>query len=218
MSIRVMIVDDHQLFREGIKSILSATKDILVVSEAADGETAITQAHIHNPDIILLDIVMPHIDGIRTLRRMKDLGIKSRIIILSAHSSKNYIINAIKLGASGYITKDNNSQNLIQVIRRVESGGKYLQPSLGMILRQNLEEEEYDDYSEDIKKMELLSRREFEILTLVARGNTNKEIGNKLFISEKTVKNHMTQIFKKIEVEDRVQAVIFAYKNSIIEV
>jgi|SRR5690554_706853 two-component system response regulator DegU len=218
MSIRVMIVDDHQLFREGIKSILSATKDILVVSEAADGETAITQAHIHNPDIILLDIVMPHIDGIRTLRRMKDLGIKSRIIILSAHSSKNYIINAIKLGASGYITKDNNSQNLIQVIRRVASGGKYLQPSLGMILRQNLEEEEYDDYSEDIKKMELLSRREFEILTLVARGNTNKEIGNKLFISEKTVKNHMTQIFKKIEVEDRVQAVIFAYKNSIIEV
>lgn len=218
MSIRVMIVDDHQLFREGIKSILSATKDILVVSEAADGETAITQAHIHNPDIILLDIVMPHIDGIRTLRRMKDLGIKSRIIILSAYSSKNYIINAIKLGASGYITKDNNSQNLIQVIRRVASGGKYLQPSLGMILRQNLEEEEYDDYSEDIKKMELLSRREFEILTLVARGNTNKEIGNKLFISEKTVKNHMTQIFKKIEVEDRVQAVIFAYKNSIIEV
>ncbi|MGB4350935.1 MAG: response regulator transcription factor [Tissierellaceae bacterium] len=218
MSIRVMIVDDHQLFREGIKSILSATKDILVVSEAADGETAITQAHIHNPDIILLDIVMPHIDGIRTLRRMKDLGIKSRIIILSAHSSKNYIINAIKLGASGYITKDNNSQNLIQVIRRVASGGKYLQPSLGMILRQNLGEEEYDDYSEDIKKMELLSRREFEILTLVARGNTNKEIGNKLFISEKTVKNHMTQIFKKIEVEDRVQAVIFAYKNSIIEV
>ncbi|MFY9285939.1 MAG: response regulator transcription factor [Tissierellaceae bacterium] len=218
MSIRVMIVDDHQLFREGIKSILSATKDILVVSEAADGETAITQAHIHNPDIILLDIVMPHIDGIRTLRRMKDLGIKSRIIILSAHSSKNYIINAIKLGASGYITKDNNRQNLIQVIRRVASGGKYLQPSLGMILRQNLEEEEDDDYSEDIKKMELLSRREFEILTLVARGNTNKEIGNKLFISEKTVKNHMTQIFKKIEVEDRVQAVIFAYKNSIIEV
>jgi two-component system response regulator DegU len=218
MSIRVMIVDDHQLFREGIKSILSATKDILVVSEAADGETAITQAHIHNPDIILLDIVMPHIDGIRTLRRMKDLGIKSRIIILSAHSSKNYIINAIKLGASGYITKDNNRQNLIQVIRRVASGGKYLQPSLGMILRQNLGEEEYDDYSEDIKKMELLSRREFEILTLVARGNTNKEIGNKLFISEKTVKNHMTQIFKKIEVEDRVQAVIFAYKNSIIEV
>lgn len=218
MSIRVMIVDDHQLFREGIKSILSATKDILVVSEAADGETAITQAHIHNPDIILLDIVMPHIDGIRTLRRMKDLGIKSRIIILSAHSSKNYIINAIKLGASGYITKDNNSQNLIQVIRRVASGGKYLQPSLGMILRQNLEEEEYDDYSEDIKKMELLSRREFEILTLVARGNTNKEIGNKLFISEKTVKNHMTQIFKRLEVEDRVQAVIFAYKNSIIEV
>ena len=161
---------------------------------------------------------MPHIDGIRTLRRMKDLGIKSRIIILSAHSSKNYIINAIKLGASGYITKDNNSQNLIQVIRRVASGGKYLQPSLGMILRQNLGEEEYDDYSEGIKKMELLSRREFEILTLVARGNTNKEIGNKLFISEKTVKNHMTQIFKKIEVEDRVQAVIFAYKNSIIEV
>lgn len=211
-----MLVDDHNLFREGLKKILSDTKDIIVVSEAADGETAITQAHIHKPDIILLDIVMPHINGIDTLKKMKDLGIKSKIIILSSYSSKNYIIDSIKIGANGYITKENDSTSLINVIRSVYSGSTYLQPSLGKILRQNIEENQLDHT--DIEKIDLLSKREYEILTLIASGYNNKEIGNNLFISEKTVKNHITNIFKKIEVEDRVQAVIFAYTNEIIEI
>lgn len=214
MSIRLMIVDDHKLMREGIKRILSDIKDIVVVSEAADGETAIKNAHIYNPDVILLDIVMPKIDGIETLRRIKDIGIKSKIIMLSGYTSKKYIIDSIKMGANGYITKDNDVERLINVIRDVHSGGTYLQPLLGKILRQNIQEEQIDN--RDIEKIERLSKREYEILSLVSNGYSNKEIGNELFISEKTVKNHITNMFKKLEVEDRVQAVIFAYTNEII--
>lgn len=216
MAIRVMIVDDHRLFREGIKRILSDTKDIIVIAEAEDGEKAIKQVHIYNPDIILLDMVMPKMNGIETLRRMKDLGIKGKIIILSGYSNKNYIIDSIKIGAKGYITKDNNSTSLINVIRAVHSGSTYLQPSLGIILRQYINEESID--YKDINKIELLSKREYEVLKLIAQGHNNKEIGKKLFISEKTVKNHITSIFKKLEIADRVQAVIFAYYNEIVKI
>lgn len=214
MSIRLMIVDDHKLMREGIKRILSDANDIVVVSEAADGETAIKNAHIFNPDVILLDIVMPGIDGIETLRRIKDIGIKSKVIILSGFTSKKYIIDSIKMGASGYLTKDNDVEKLISVIRAVYSGGTYLQPLLGKILRQNIQEDQLDNI--DIEKIERLSKREYEILSLVSNGYNNKDIANELYISEKTVKNHITSIFKKLEVEDRVQAVIFAYANKII--
>ncbi|NLY46296.1 MAG: response regulator transcription factor [Tissierella sp.] len=214
MSIRLMIVDDHRLFREGIKKILSDTKDIVVVGEASDGESAIMNMDIYNPDIILLDIVMPHMNGIETLSKIKDLGIKSKVIILSAYSNKKNIIESIKIGANGFITKDNDSESLINVIRNVYSGETYLQPSLGKILRENIGEEFPNDI--DIEKIETLSKREYEILTLIANGYNNKAIGKELFISEKTVKNHITSIFKKIEVEDRVQAVIFAYTNEII--
>lgn len=214
MSIRLMIVDDHKLMREGLKRILSQTKDIIVVAEAGDGESAIKVAHTYDPDIILLDIMMPKLDGIETLRRMKDLGVKSRIIMLSAQSSKSYIVNSIKLGASGYLTKDNDSEKLIKVIRDVHSGSTYLQPQLAKILRHNIKEDKINNH--DMDKLDSLSKREYEILSLLSSGYNNKQIAIKLFISEKTVKNHITNIFKKLEVEDRVQAVLFSYRNEII--
>lgn len=211
-----MVVDDHQLFREGIKCILSKNKDIMVVCEASNGEEAIVQANIHKPDIILLDIVMPKISGMEVIGKLKDLGIKSKVIILSAFSSRNHIIDSIKLGASAYISKDNSSDTLVSTIRHIYSGGKYLQPSLGKLLLQNVEEHNNKEIS--INKIALLSNREYEVLRLLATGCNNKEIGNNLYISEKTVKNHLTSIFKKIEVEDRLQAVIFAYINEIIDI
>lgn len=214
MSIRLMVVDNHRLFREGIKSILSDTKDVIVVAEASDGETAVVNASIYNPDIILLDIALPRMNGIDALGEMKDQGVKSKIIILSGQSNKKDIIASIKLGANGFITKDNNSEKLIDIIRKVYSGDSYLQPSLGKILRQNVEDEFIDD--KNVEKIESLSTREYEILILMSSGYNNKAIAKELFISEKTVKNHITSIFKKLEVEDRVQAVIFAYTNEIV--
>ncbi|NLN15298.1 MAG: response regulator transcription factor [Tissierellia bacterium] len=216
VSIRLLIVDDHRLFREGLKKILKETRDIIIVSEAGDGETAIKKANIYNPDIILLDLKMPGMDGKEVLRRVKDIGIKSKFIILSASLARGDIIDSIKLGADAYLSKDINSNNLIKVIRSVYKGEYPVRASLNKILNENIKEEEMEMASGDLEKIDLLSRREYEILSLVASGFSNKEIGEKLFISEKTVKNHLTNIFKKIEVQDRVQATIFAYNNQIV--
>lgn len=214
MSIRLMVVDRHMLFREGIKSILSYTNDIIVVAEAFDGETTVVNANVYDPDIILLDIELPHKNGISVLSEMRERGIKSKIIILSGNPSKKDITASIKLGANGFITKDNNSEKLIDIIRKVCLGKNYLQPSLGQILRQNIEDEFIDDI--DIQKIESLTSREYEILILMSRGYNNNTIAKELFISEKTVKNHITSMFKKLAVEDRVQAVIFAFANEIV--
>lgn len=214
MSIRLMIVDYHGLFREGIRRILSDTKDIIVVAEASDGETAIVNAKIYNPDIILLDISMPYMNGIDTLRKMKDQGIKSKIIILSGKSNKKNIIDSIKIGADCFLTKDNNSESLIDTIRKLYRGESDFGQSLEKMLSDNIEEELLDDI--DVGKIDKLSTREYEILILIAHGYNNKAIGKELYISEKTVKNHITSLFKKLEVEDRVQAVIFVYTNKIL--
>jgi len=134
--INMVIADDHVLFREGIKSIVEGHKDIKVVSEANNGIEVVEAANMYKPNIILLDIRMPKMNGLEALRRIKDLGIKSKVIILSSYSNKNYIIDAIKIGANGYLTKDCTSANLMKVIRNVSIGGNYLHPSLAMILKE----------------------------------------------------------------------------------
>lgn len=212
--ISIMIVDDHILIRQGIRKILEDNKGIKVVGEADNGVEALELIPVYRPDIILLDIIMPEMNGLETLRKIKDLGIKSKVIILSSYSNKGYIVDAIKIGASGYLVKNCTSENLIRAIKNVSVGSSYLHPSLARILRETNKEGEGDS---GIGKIELLSKREYEILHLLTHGYTNLEIGQKLFISEKTVKNHITNIYKKIEVEDRVQAVIFAYNHGIIE-
>lgn len=213
--IRVMIVDDHSILREGIKYLLELQDDIKVIAEAGDGEEAINFASKFIPEIILMDINMPKSSGLEALRKLKDVGIKSKVIILTAYSNREHIIEAIKTGAKGFILKDSNSDVLIKAIRDVSQGRNYLQPSVVSILNQYV----YDDPNDskgDFEKINILSPREYEVLVLIASGHSNKEIGNQLFISEKTVKNHITNIFKKLDVEDRVQAAIFAFNNHII--
>ena len=160
-----------------------------------------------------MDINMPNSNGLEALRKIKDLGINSKVIILTSESKREYIIEAIKIGAKGFMQKTSTSKNLIKAIRDVDKGRNYLQPSLANILTQNSIEITLDN--SDIRKVEILSKREYEVLVLIASGYNNKVIGEELFISEKTVKNHITNIFKKLEVEDRVQAVIFSYANNI---
>ena len=209
----IMIVDDHRLVREGVKKILESYKGIKVVSEAENGVEALKMIPSIKPDIILLDIKMPKLNGLDTLKRIKDFDNSSKIIILSAYSNKEYIIDAIKRGANGYLLKSCTSENLIQAINRVNRNSSYLQPSLVKVLR----EVNKKDYIEPvIDKLSLLSNREYEILYLIAKGYNNMEIGLELFISEKTVKNHITNIYKKIDVKNRVQAVIFSYECELI--
>ena len=211
--IKIMLVDDHNLFREGIKKILENEKDFKIIAEAADGIEAVKKAIKSSPDIILMDINMPNSSGLDALSKIKNLGIKTKVIILTSESKREYIIEAIKIGAKGFLQKNTTSTNLIKVIREVDIGRSYLQPSLANILSQGPKENTIEE--ESFYKIDLLSKREYEILVLIASGYNNKDIGQALFISEKTVKNHITNLFKKIEVKDRVQAVIFSYANNI---
>lgn len=210
--ITVLIADDHALIREGIKQILELEGDICVIGQANDGEEAFELAEKLNPDIILLDINMPNINGIEALRRFKDMGIKSKVIILTIHEDKEYILKTLKLGANGYMLKDSSANSLIEGIRRVAKGERYIQSSVADLVSASRDDDSVD---KSIEQINSLTNREYEVLILIAEGLNNKDIAERLYISEKTVKNHVSNIFKKLDLNDRVQAAIFAYKNNI---
>ncbi|MCK9444226.1 MAG: response regulator transcription factor [Tissierellaceae bacterium] len=211
--ITVLIADDHVLIREGIKQILELEEDIHVVGQAGNGEEAFEMCESLKPDIVLLDINMPKLNGIEALRKFKDMGIKSKVIILTIHEDKEYILKTIKLGANGYLLKDSTADNLLKGIRRVAAGETYIQQSVADLVSTASDRDGTNDDTTDI--ISLLTTREYEVLILIAEGLNNKDIAEKLFISEKTVKNHVSNIFKKLELNDRVQAAIFAYKNNL---
>lgn len=211
--ITVIIADDHKLVREGLKQLLELEDDISVIDQAGDGKEAIEKTLKYVPDILLLDINMPLINGIDVLRRLKDLGVSTKIIMLTIHDDKEYIFETIKIGADGYMVKDSDADTLIKAIREVKDGRSYIQPSVAKMVAEGLNSD--DEVSSRLKKIKSLTKREYEVLTLIAEGLNNKDIADKLFISEKTVKNHVSNIFKKIGVNDRIQAAIFAYKNNI---
>lgn len=210
--IKVVIADDHVLIREGIKQILELEEDIIVIGQTGNGEEAIEIALDLEPDIILLDINMPKVNGIETLRRFKDLGIETRVIILTIHEEKEYILETMKLGAAGYMLKDSDADSLIKGIKDVALGKKYIQPSIEHLV--SISNEPDIGKNRDLEKIHLLTKREYEVLLLIAEGLNNRNIGTRLYISEKTVKNHVSNILKKLELNDRVQAAIFAYKNN----
>lgn len=212
--ITVMIADDHVLMREGIKQLLELEDDLDVIAQAGNGEDAVEIALEYNPDVILLDINMPKMNGIDVLRRLKDLGIESKVIMLTIHEDKEYLFETMKIGAKGYVLKDSDADSLIKAIRDVHDGNTYIQPSIASLLVEGINKND-KELNKDILKIEALTKREYEVLTLIAEGLNNRDIADKLYISEKTVKNHVSSIFKKIEVNDRIQAAIFAFKNNI---
>ncbi len=213
-SIDVMIADDHSLMREGLKQLLELEVNIDVVAQAGDGKEALSQALKYNPDVVLLDINMPKMNGIEVLRRFRDLGIESKVIMLTIHEDREYLFETMNMGANGYILKDSDANSLIKAIKSVNNGGTYIQPSIKSILsdrRTNIDKES----NEELLKVKSLTNREYEVLTLIAEGLNNRKIAERLYISEKTVKNHVSSIFKKLEVNDRIQAAIFAFKTNI---
>lgn len=211
-NIKLVIIEDQLLIMEGLCKICEETPDIKVVGQANNGKYAIDLLKEKNPDVILLDMDMPVINGLETLRMIKKQGAKGKVIMLSDHNSKNHVIEAMEIGAKGYISKNASSKELIKTIRYVHSGNTYIQPNIKNDSQGADDNKKEDEVSDKIKQ---LSKREYEILYLLASGYKNKEIGDRLFISEKTVKNHITSIYKKLGVEGRVQAVIFAYTHQI---
>lgn len=210
--IKIFIADDHLMVRQGLKQLLELGEEIEVVGQAGDGDLAIKEILELNPDVALIDINMPITNGIEVTKILKDKNCKTKIVILTIHNEIEYLLKAIDEGADGYILKDSDFDILIEAIKSVHCGGSYIQSSMALQLAKKLNQPfESQKYIND------LTKREVEVLILVTEGLLNKEIAHKLYISEKTVKNHISNIFKKINVNDRTQAAVFAIKNSIVD-
>ena len=214
-AIKVMIVDDHELIREGISKILDMENDIDIIFKAKSGIEALEALKDVKPDVILLDINMSELNGIDTLKKIKASGSKTKIIMLTVYDDVEYISQSINLGANGYVLKDSDSDTLIKTIKIVNEGGSYIQPTLATQLIKHMTNEKKN--TNDKKLLELLTRRELIVMKEISSGLNNKSISKKLNISEKTVKNHVSSILKKLELQDRTQVAIYAIKNKIID-
>lgn len=212
MSTKVMLVDDHALIREGIKQLLEFDGSIDVIEQASDGAECLEKLQHVQPDILLLDINMPNVNGIEVLEEIKKKNIPVKVLMLTVHSEAEYLVQAVDIGANGYILKDSRSEELKKAIQSVMDGDSYIQPSLIPSLNSRLVNRDIDK-----EKIAALTKREMEILTQIAGGMFNKEIAMNLNISERTVKNHISNIFKKIDVSDRTQAAVFAIRNNIVK-
>ena len=209
--INVMLADDHVLIREGIKQLLEFDGSMKVIAEASDGIECLEKLKNVKPDILLLDINMPNMNGIDVLKELKEKNDPLKVLILTVHSEVEYLVKAVDIGANGYILKDSGSAELKQAINAVIDEGSYIQPNLIPALNSRLINRDMDR-----EKLASLTKREVEILTQVACGMFNKEIAVNLNISERTVKNHISNIFKKIDASDRTQAAVFAISNNIV--
>jgi DNA-binding NarL/FixJ family response regulator len=213
MAVKVMIADDHSIIREGLKSLLELDGDIEVVAEAVDGEDCLKQLKTTKPDVLLLDINMPKKNGLEVLESMKITRSKVSVLVLTVHNEIEYLLRAVEIGVDGYLLKDSGSAELKKAILAVDAGDIYIQPSLIPMLNSKMIEKNKDE-----DKIEELTKRELEVLKLLAVGMYNKEVAENLNISERTVKNHVSNIFKKLEVTDRTQAAVFAIRNNLIQV
>ncbi len=210
--VNIMIADDHSMVREGIKQLLELDGDILVTSEASNGKQCIELLDENRTDVLLLDINMPLMNGLQVLQYIRENRLKVKVLILTIHNEVEYLMRAVELGVDGYVLKDSDSSVLKKAIFCVNRGEAYIQPELTPILKMKLEEKN-NQMNED----GALTKREIEVLKLLAEGLFNKEIAYMLAISEKTVKNHVSNIFKKINVSDRTQAAVYAIRNNLVE-
>ncbi|GKU83413.1 response regulator transcription factor [Niallia sp. NCCP-28] len=227
MATKILIIDDHQLFREGVKRILDFESSFEVVAEGDDGSQAIDLVDKFEPDVTIMDINMPKTNGVEATRQLLERFPDKKVIILSIHDDENYVTHALKTGASGYLLKEMDADALVEAVKVVADGGSYLHPKVTHNLvneYRRLAQEESgsgDHYVQTIeirRPLHLLTRRECEVLQLLADGKSNRGIGEALFISEKTVKNHVSNILQKMNVNDRTQAVVVAIKNGWVEV
>ena len=211
--VKIVIVDDHSMIREGLKQLLELDGDIQVIGEAGNGEECLALLKTLIPDVILLDINMPVMNGLKMLEFLRNSKYKNqKVLILTIHNEIEYLLKSIEIGVEGYVLKDADSSILKKAIYKVHTGEKYIDHSMLPLMNERIALEK--EKSED----EILTRREIEVLKLLAEGLFNKEIAYQLSISEKTVKNHVSNIFKKIGVFDRTQAAVYAIKNNIVEI
>ena len=210
LSVRILIADDHSMVREGFRQLLQLEDNFEVVGEAANGDAALDLIYELKPDVLLLDINMPIKNGLEVLEILKNIKTNTKVLMLTIHNEVEYLVKAVEIGCNGYLLKDSSFQTLKDAITLVSKGESYIQPELTPILNAGLMRKN------DIN--ETLTKRELEVLKLVAVGKINREIAAELDISERTVKNHISNLFKKIDVSDRTQAAVYAIKNDLIKI
>lgn len=211
--IKILVADDHDIIRQGLKRIISFQEDINIVAEAEHGGRALELLNQHTFDIVLLDCNMPVMNGIEILERIKQQEDKTKVIMLTIENDRKTLHTAINIGADGYILKDSAGTEIVNAIRLVHEGEKYIDKSLVSVLFTDIKVKTGKESS----ILDNLSKREVEVLYKISKGFSNKDIGEQLFLSEKTVKNYASNLFRKINVEDRVQATILALENNIEE-
>jgi len=210
-TIQVLLTDDHAIVRKGVRALLATERDIRVIGEACDGLEAVRQAEALSPDIVLMDLVMPNLDGIEATRQITASLPRTRVLVLTSFAADEKVFPAIKAGALGYLLKDSGPEELIQAIRNVYHGQSSLEPS---IARKVLLELSHPPTKQSLTS-EPLTERELEVLRLVAKGCCNKEIAAKLFVSELTVRTHVSKILSKLHLASRTQAALYALQKGI---
>jgi len=207
--ISVLLVDDHALVRQGVRAFLDAQPDLRVVAEAASGREAVEAAKTHAPDVVLMDLLMPGMDGVETTRAVKEVSPASHVVVLTSHHDDAYVFAALRAGALGYVLKTISSEELAGTVRRAAHGEPTLHPSIALRLMQDVRGEQEDVTSE-------LTPRELEVLKLIAEGLTNADIAERLGVAEKTVKGHVGNVLSKLQVHDRTQAAVYAWREGVV--
>ena len=220
MSIKILIADDHALLRQGIKRVLNFEDDLEVVGEASEGQEALSRTLVLQPDVLLIDLNMPGLSGIEVTKQLVAARVKTRIIALTVHDSDRYVLEMLRNGALGYILKDVEPTMLIKAIHVVANGGTFVYPKLAERIFGGLSDGA--DIKAKAREMwrdgrgDRLTAREMDVLACIAKGFSNQDIAKALFVSKKTVKNHLTNIFRKLNVNDRTQALIYVLKHKIV--
>ncbi|MEH7376880.1 response regulator transcription factor [Neobacillus drentensis] len=213
MSIRVLIADDHHVVRRGLVFFLRTQKDLEIIGEAANGKEAVEQAKLLKPDIILMDLVMPEMDGIQATKIIKQEQPDIKIMMLTSFSDQDHVIPALEAGASGFQLKDIQPDELVTSIKKIIGGENQLHPKATSHLLANLSNKN----KQEKNLLAELTKRELDVLKEIANGKSNKEIAASLFITEKTVKTHVSNLLSKLELADRTQAALYAVRNQLVD-
>ena len=210
--IRILIVDDHDIVRRGLRALLDEFDDLEVVAEASNGVQAVQLAESEEPDVILMDLIMPEMDGVEATRQIAEKETKARILVITTYGGDEHVIPAIKSGAHGYMLKDSGSEQVVDAIRQVHRGEPALHPDIARALIQEIRPEKPEKAAPDP-----LTARELEVLSLMAGGLTNREIADRLVIAEVTVRSHISRILDKLHLANRVQATLYALREGVVD-
>ena len=211
-TISVLLVDDHSMVRQGVRAFLVTQPDVTVIGEAGSGEEAIKLAGQYVPDVILMDLIMPNMDGVEATRRVKQVSPRSQVVILTSYHEDEHIFPALKAGALSYILKDVSAEELATAIRKAAAGEAILHPQVAARVIQELQGRRGDA----LNPFTELSERELEVLKLIADGKSNAEMAAQLVLSEKTIKGHVSNILSKLHLDDRTQAAVYAWRQGVV--